>query len=248
MSTNHENEAPTPRKPRRLTRHATVLAGLSISAIGLLGGGIAYATNPVPAGAAVYTACLAKGEHAVLYDVTVNGTPRCHGRDTTINWNQTGPQGPQGLTGAQGPQGPKGDTGATGPAGAQGPKGDTGATGPQGLKGDTGATGPAGLQGAPGPAGPAGPAGPGVYKVVITSHYNGMAYGEHSLACSSPNDLAISGGDVPVGLNYNDPAVQFGEYQTMWSGPASNNSWNWMFRNGAPEPIDMEFVLFCQRG
>ncbi|MDE7427543.1 MAG: hypothetical protein K2M79_07070 [Muribaculaceae bacterium] len=39
---------------------------------------------------------------------------------------ETGPQGPQGETGATGPQGPQGETGATG---AQGPQGETGATG-----------------------------------------------------------------------------------------------------------------------
>ena len=52
-----------------------------------------------------------------------------------------GPQGPQGVTGAQGDQGP---TGATG---AQGDQGPTGATGAQGDQGPTGATGAQGMKG-----------------------------------------------------------------------------------------------------
>ena len=56
---------------------------------------------------------------------------------------------------ATGPQGPQGETGATGP---QGPKGDPGETGPQGIQGETGATGPQGETGPQGPQGPAGPA------------------------------------------------------------------------------------------
>ena len=87
----------------------------------------------------------------------------------------TGPQGLQGVTGANGatgPQGIQGATGAQGNAGAQGATGVTGAngangaTGPQGLQGPTGAagangaTGPQGLQGATGVAGANGVTGP----------------------------------------------------------------------------------------
>ncbi len=84
------------------------------------------------------------GKHSTL---TVRNAGSSTNRVTSINVGKhgvkgdTGPQGPQGLTGAQGlkgdtgdqgPQGLKGDTGNTGP---QGPQGLTGA---QGLKGDTG--------------------------------------------------------------------------------------------------------------
>ena len=97
----------------------------------------------------------------------------CGPSELAIQWNQTGPQGPQGIqgvpgpTGATGAQGVPGPTGATGPqgvpgptgaTGAQGVPGPTGATGPQGVPGPTGATGP---QGGPGPTGPPGPAGAG---------------------------------------------------------------------------------------
>ena len=40
------------------------------------------------------------------------------GQETSITWNQKGPQGLQGQQGALGPQGPKGDTGAPGQNGA----------------------------------------------------------------------------------------------------------------------------------
>ena len=46
--------------------------------------------------------------------------------------NITGPQGPQGATGAQGPQGPTGPQGVTGAQGPTGPQGATGAQGPSG--------------------------------------------------------------------------------------------------------------------
>lgn len=84
----------------------------------------------------------------------------------TINLGKVvGPQGPQGIQGAQGPkgdqgiQGPQGLKGDTGLQGPQGPKGDTGPQGIQGLKGDTGAKGDQGIQGLTGPQGLQGPQG-----------------------------------------------------------------------------------------
>ena len=58
------------------TRKAALAATTSIAAVGLLGGGVAYAgsshsSNPT------YTACVTHGAHHSLYDVTTNGTPRC---------------------------------------------------------------------------------------------------------------------------------------------------------------------------
>ncbi len=78
----------------------------------------------------------------------------------------TGPQGPQGYTGAvgptghTGPQGPKGDTGAMGPMGYTGPEGPQGYTGAMGPTGHTGPEGPQGDTGAVGPTGHTGPEGP----------------------------------------------------------------------------------------
>jgi hypothetical protein len=132
-----------PRWFRRQTKKAAIVGAASVSAVGLLGGGLAYATTG--SSGTIYTACLSQGNHA-LYNITTDGTtPNCRGNDTTITWNQTGPQGAQGPAGVPGPQGAKGDTGAPGPAGP---------AGPAGLTGDTGATGPQGPQGPQGPAGP----------------------------------------------------------------------------------------------
>jgi hypothetical protein len=248
MSTDYDNQAQTPRWWRRQTRKAAVVAAASVSAAGLLGGGLAYATTS--SSGTVYTACLSKGGHSV-YNVTTDGTSKCHGNDTTITWNQTGPQGAQGPAGVAGPQGAKGDTGATGtvgPAGLPGLKGDSGAIGPAGPVGPKGDTGTTGLAGPTGATGPQGPAGPGVYSVATTSDFPASSYNDITVSCHSPSDLAISGGDVPVGLNYNNAAAQFAEYHTEWSGPADNNSWTWHFQNSAPESINMEFVVFCQKG
>jgi hypothetical protein len=251
MTTDHAAPAQTPRWFRRHTKKAAIVAAASVSAVGLLGGGLAYATTS--SSGPVYTACVSQWGHA-LYNVTTDGTtPKCHGRDTTITWNQTGPQGAQGPAGVAGPQGAKGDTGATG---AVGPVGPAGPTGLPGLKGDTGATGQAGPTGPTGPAGQkgdtgaAGPAGTtGVYTVASTESFpGGGRYSDVNVSCKSPSDLAISGGDVPVGLSYNATAAAFNEYTTAWSGPADNNTWTWHFYSTAPQAINMEFVVYCQKG
>jgi hypothetical protein len=260
MTPDQEARPHPPRWFRRHTKKAAIVAAVSVSAVGLLGGGLAYATTS--SSGTVYTACVSQWGHA-LYNVTTDGTtPKCHGRDATITWNQTGPQGAQGPAGVAGPQGAKGDTGATGavgpagpagPAGLPGLKGDTGAIGPVGPNGDTGATGatgqpgPAGPKGAIGPAGPAGTA--GVYTVASTESFpGGGTYDDVNVSCKSPSDLAISGGDVPVGLAYNATAAAFNEYVTAWSGPADNNTWTWHFYSTAPQAINMEFVVYCQKG
>lgn len=43
---------------------------------------------------------------------------QCRTPETFVQWNVTGPQGPQGETGPAGPQGAQGETGPMGPAGA----------------------------------------------------------------------------------------------------------------------------------
>lgn len=246
MTTDHDARAQTPRWWRRQTKKAAIVGAASVSAAGLLGGGLAYATTG--SSGTVYTACLSKLSHS-LYNVTTDGTtPKCRGTDTTITWNQTGPQGAQGPAGVPGPQGAKGDTGATGPvgpAGLPGLKGDTGATG---LPGQMGLPGPTGATGPQGPQGPAGPAGPGVYKVVRIGNVPANTTDEAFTGCNSSSDLAIGGADIPVGLNYDSAAALNREYTTEWSGPADNNTWDWYFANSSSQPIQMEFVVFCQRG
>ena len=66
----------------------------------------------------------------------VGPNDRCLRNETKIEWNITGPQGPQGIQGPIGPMGPQGPQGLTGPEGSQGPQG---AQGPQGNGLDTAA-------------------------------------------------------------------------------------------------------------
>jgi hypothetical protein len=51
----------------------------------------------------------------------------CHKNETLVEWNQVGPQGPQGETGLQGEQGPPGEQGPQGETGLQGEQGPPGA-------------------------------------------------------------------------------------------------------------------------
>lgn len=81
----------------------------------------------------------------------------------TFACTKEGDVGPQGEQGVAGAEGEKGDTGPRGANGAKGDKGDTGprgATGAKGDKGDRGATGPRGATGARGEKGDRGPQGP----------------------------------------------------------------------------------------
>jgi hypothetical protein len=88
-----------------------------------------------------------------------DGATTCSANETALDWNITGPQGPQGIQGPQGSpgiQGPKGDQGSQGPQGSpgiQGPKGDQGIQGPKGDQGIQGTQGPQGIQGIEGPKG-----------------------------------------------------------------------------------------------
>ena len=118
---------------RRLGRR-TLVTGAACFALLVAGGSVALATIPGSGGA--ISGCYGKTGDLRVIDAP---SASCKSTETALTWNQTGPQGPQGVTG---PQGPKGDQGAQGP---QGPKGATGPAGPPG---------PAGAQGPPGAAHP----------------------------------------------------------------------------------------------
>jgi hypothetical protein len=70
--------------------------------------------------------------------------------ETSLSWNQMGPQGSSGSSGAAGAKGDTGAAGTKGDTGAAGAKGDTGTTG---AKGDTGTKGDTGAAGASSPTG-----------------------------------------------------------------------------------------------
>jgi hypothetical protein len=118
---------------RRMRRFVVLVAiGLAATA-GVAVGSTLVAPSFVDAHG-VYHGCVKHGSDVLRVLATGDS---CRPAETAIDWNRTGPQGPQGI------QGPKGDTGG------QGPKGDTGAQGPNG---GTGAQGPKGDVGPPGPA------------------------------------------------------------------------------------------------
>jgi hypothetical protein len=101
------------------TRAVLLVIALVASAGSLAGLGVVALVGATTPGA-VYSACVSQGDSrhhsfssldhsgGTLYDVTVNGTPQCRRGDTSITWNQTGPQGPAGPRGLQGPPGPSG--------------------------------------------------------------------------------------------------------------------------------------------
>lgn len=75
----------------------------------------------------------------------VEAAGSCRPSETAIQWNQTGPEGPQGDQGVAGEPGPEGDQGVPGDTGLAGPEGEQGVAGEQGPQGDQGEKGPAGI-------------------------------------------------------------------------------------------------------
>jgi len=104
-----------------------LVAGLAATGIVM----IVQAAIPDPNG--VIHACYRSNGNLRLVDKST-----CAAGETTISWNQTGAQGPQGEAGPQGLQGLPGTQGAAGPSG---PQGTPGSQGPQGAPGTPGPTG-----------------------------------------------------------------------------------------------------------
>jgi len=92
-----------------LTRRARLVAAAALLA--LVAAGIAYASIPDSNG--VIQGCYAKDGSLRVIDT--DASQSCDKKETSLNWNQTGPAGPAGPTGATG------ETGATGPPGPPGP-------------------------------------------------------------------------------------------------------------------------------
>src|SRR3954467_12167505 len=88
------------------------VAAVTVGTIGLVAGGVAIAQAAIPGSNGVITACYDKSGALRIIDAAKTS---CARGETTVTWNQPGPQGPAG------PAGPAGATGATGPAGAAGP-------------------------------------------------------------------------------------------------------------------------------
>jgi len=89
-----------------------ILSALTVVAFST---GAAHASVPDSAG--VIHGCRKKNGQTRIIDTR---TDTCDASETSLSWNQQGPQGPVGTTGPQGPSGP---TGPQGPEGATGPAG-----------------------------------------------------------------------------------------------------------------------------
>src|SRR5215210_907529 len=114
--------------------------GVILLAVGLAlatAGSVAYAT--IPDSNNVYTACMLKSTGTIrLIDASLpaaNLMSHCTALETSISWNQKGPQGIQGL------KGDKGDPGKDGLNGTNGIDGKDGAPGIPGADGEDGARG-----------------------------------------------------------------------------------------------------------
>src|SRR5436190_2941333 len=134
-----------------IRRKVVVLAG---AVAALAAAGIAYATIPDANG--VYTACKLNATGTIrLIDPSIGGTSplgRCTSLETQITWNQRGPEGPKGNTGAAG-VGVTSSSLSTGDANCA-----TGGSKFTSASGDTFAcNGAKGDKGDPGPQGPPGP-------------------------------------------------------------------------------------------
>ena len=111
---------------RLIVRKRMILATASIAIIASISSG----SIPGPNG--VITGCYNNG--AGILRVIDTSETTCGLSETSVTWNQIGPQGPVG------PQGPAGPQGAVGPQGPAGPQGTQGPAGPQGTPGVSQAT------------------------------------------------------------------------------------------------------------
>src|SRR5262245_57276572 len=110
----------------RLMAHKRLIIATAIVAI------IASITSgSIPANGAIAGCYNKSGGTLRVIDASVT---KCASNETSLTWNQIGPQGPVG------PQGPAGPQGAVGPQGPVGPQGQQGPAGPQGTPGVSQAT------------------------------------------------------------------------------------------------------------
>jgi hypothetical protein len=144
--------------------------------------------------AVIYYACVNNASGTIHM---VNEGEECHNNDQMIEWNNVGPQdpqgeqGPEGPTGPQGPQGEQGPEGPMGPQGLQGGQGPEGPMGPQGLQGEQGIQGEPGPPGADGEQGPQGPPGPAAdFQNVVVVAISGGDYTNVQAAFDSITDAA----------------------------------------------------------
>src|SRR5204863_4121609 len=103
------------RRPKLTKRR---VAAVSAGTLVLVAGGAAIAHASIPSSTGLITVCYDKYGDMRLIDTAKTS---CSRSETTLTWNQKGPQGPAGPAGPAGSAGPTGATGATGAAGQVGP-------------------------------------------------------------------------------------------------------------------------------
>lgn len=111
----------------RITRRATVVAGVTAGAMLFAGVG-AWATHDSTS----IHACADKRTGALRL---VADAGQCSTREFAVDWAQQGPAGPAGAAGVDGQAGEPGAPGPVGEAGPAGPSGPVGPAGPQGEPG-----------------------------------------------------------------------------------------------------------------
>ena len=100
------------------TRLRTILIATGATLALVTGSTAAYAAIAGPVdGSGVIHGCYDGGGNLKVIDASASGCPKGW---TSLNWSQTGPQGPQGDTGPQGPPGLQGNPGPAGPPGLSG--------------------------------------------------------------------------------------------------------------------------------
>lgn len=103
-----------------------LLVGLAMATTGA-----SLSAQTSPNTSQIITACVAK--QTGFTRVVADKRDCLRKFEVAVQWNQTGPAGPQGPAGAPGLNGAPGLPGAPGPAGVQGPSGPQGPQGPAGM-------------------------------------------------------------------------------------------------------------------
>jgi hypothetical protein len=199
---------------RRRSVAGTPLGGMAASrAIGLAvvvgalavgGGGYAMAAASAgPVGGAVIHTCFNRTTGALR---VVSAASRCRKGESSLSFNQAGPQGARGNAGALGPAGASGAAGSAGPAGPAGPAGADGAAGTNGAAGQAGGTGSAGPGGSTGPSGVTGATGP-TGPIGVTGPTGPLGA---TGATGPPGPSGVTGATGPTGIGVTGPTGPLG--------------------------------------
>jgi len=121
-----------------MVSHVLRRAGIvGVAALALVAIGVAVANASIPGPTGIINGCVARNGSLQVIDSSAT----CPTNTQRLNWNQTGPQGAEGVAGPAGAAGPQGVAGPAGSPGLQGAPGAAGPAGSQGPQGDPGTPG-----------------------------------------------------------------------------------------------------------